>query len=110
MSKLTLNCRAWMPIGKNSLIGKCDLHIAELRLTVRGVLILESHGQRWASLPSVPMLDKAGVALRGDDGRIKYSNVFTFDSKEIRDAFSRAAIEAVLAYCPSAFNERVEQS
>ena len=56
------------------------------------------------------MLDKAGVALRGDDGRIKYSNVFTFDSKEIRDAFSRAAIEAVLAYCPSAFNERIEQS
>ncbi len=107
MSKLTLSCKSYTPIGKNSLVGKCDLHISELRLTVRGVLILESHGQRWASLPSPAMLDKNGVALRGDDGRIKYANIFTFDTRDVRDAFSRAAIDAVLAFAPNAFEREV---
>lgn len=40
MSKLTLTCRAWTPIGKNSLVGKADLHIGELRLMVRGEAVL----------------------------------------------------------------------
>lgn len=101
--KLTIQCESYTPIGKNSLVGKADIRISELRLTIRGVLILENSGKRWASLPSPAMIDRNGVALRGDDGKIRYSNTFQFDSKEVRDAFSRAVIDAVLAHCPSAF-------
>ena len=48
-----------------------------------------------------------GVALRDDAGKNKYANAFTFDSKEVRDAFSAAAIDAVLKFAPGAF-EREE--
>ena len=76
MSKLTIRCTGWTPIGKNSLVGKCDIHITELRLSVRGILILESGDLRWVALPSLPMLDRNGVALRDDAGKIRYSNTF----------------------------------
>jgi hypothetical protein len=53
----------------------------------------------WASLPGKPMLDRNGVVLRDDRGKIKYSRVITFANKELRDRFSEAIIEAIrLAY------------
>ena len=100
--KLMLRCVGWTPIGKNSLLGKCDIKIAELRLSIKGVLVLQSNGVRWASLPSPAMLDKNGVALRDDAGRIKYNAVFSFDNKQVRDAFSAAIIDAVLTAYPGA--------
>jgi hypothetical protein len=106
-NKLMITCESYTAIHKNSLIGKADIRIAELRLTVKGVLILESHGRRWASLPSPAMIDRNGVALRGDDGKIKYSHVFEFDSREVRNAFSEAVIRAVLERAPHAFGEVV---
>lgn len=37
--------------------------------------------------------------------RIRYSACFTFDSKEVRNAFSRAVLDAVLESFPDAFAE-----
>jgi hypothetical protein len=103
--KLTLTCKSYTPIEKNSLLGKADIYVAEMRLTIRGVLILKSNERMWASLPSPAMLDKEGVALRDDRGKVKYSYCFEFDGREVRDAFSRAVIAAVLARAPEAFDE-----
>ncbi len=51
------------------------------------------------------MFDKDGRALRDDRGKIRYANAFTFDSKEVRNAFSEAVIAAVIAAYPDAFEE-----
>jgi hypothetical protein len=109
MSKLTLSCKGYTPINKNTLVGKADIHIAELRLTIRGVLLFESHDKRWASLPAPPMLDKAGVALRDDKGKVRYANnALEFDTKDIRDAFSAQVIARVLEFAPAAFEPEEE--
>jgi hypothetical protein len=105
MTKLTLTCKSFTPISKNSLIGKADIYIEQLRMTARGVLILSSNGKQWASLPSPAMLNKDGVALRDERGKIKYAHCFDFDSREIRDAFSRACIAAVTRAFPDALVE-----
>jgi hypothetical protein len=102
--KLTVTCKSYTPIGKNSLLGKADIYVREIRLTIHGVLVLKSNGRMWVSLPSPAMLDKDGVALRDDRNKIKYSYCFEFDNKQIRDAFGRAVINAVLARAPSAFD------
>jgi hypothetical protein len=98
--KLSITCKSYTPIGKNSLIGKADIYVAEMRLTIHGVLILKSNGRMWVSLPSPAMLDKDGVALRDDRGKVKYSFCFEFDTREVRDAFSRAVIDAVTTHTP----------
>src|SRR5258705_9387589 len=91
-SKLTITVSNYTPLAKRSLVGKCDVHIRELRMTARGVLILSTNGKRWASLPSPAMLDNDRHALRDGNGKIRYANAFSFDSREVRDAFSAAVI------------------
>lgn len=103
-SKLTITVSNYTPLVKRSLVGKCDVHIRELRMTARGVLILSTNGRQWASLPSPAMLDNDGHALRDGNGEVNYAATFTFDSKEVRDAFSAAVINALLEVCPDAFD------
>jgi hypothetical protein len=104
-SKLTIRVSNYWPLAKLSLVGKCDVHIRELRMTARGVLILSTNGKWWVSPPSPAKLDKEGHALRDESGKVSYANAFTFDSKEVRrDAFSAAVINALLEVYPDAFD------
>src|SRR5262249_54831897 len=105
MSKLTLTCKSFTPIGKNSLVGKADIYFEQLRMTARGVLILSSNGKQWASLPSPAMLNKDGIALRDERGKIKYADCFDFDSRAVREAFSTAVVRAVLEFAPAAWEK-----
>ena len=72
-SKLTITVSNYTPLVKRSMVGKCDVHIRELRMTARGVLILSTNGRQWASLPSPTMLDKDGHALRDENGKVNYA-------------------------------------
>jgi hypothetical protein len=38
-------------------------------------------------------------------GKVQYIHVMDFDSREVRDAFSRAVVQAVLERQPEAFDE-----
>lgn len=64
-------------------------------ITVADVAIHVANGRAWASPPSKPMLDRGGAALRDDTGKIRYSPIIGFTSKELRDRFSAGVIEAV---------------
>jgi hypothetical protein len=88
-----------------SLVSKRYVHIRELRMTARGMLILSTNGKRWASPPSPAMLDKEGHALRDESGKVSYATAFTFDSKEVRDAFSAAVINALLEIYPDVLDQ-----
>jgi hypothetical protein len=91
-------------LAKRSLVGKCDVHIRELRMTARGVLILSTNGRRWASLPSPAMPGKDGHALRDENGKIRYANAFSLGSRVVRDAFSAAVTNALLEACRNALD------
>ena len=55
---------------------------------------------RWVGLPGKPLIDKAGPALRDDNGKIRYQAVLAFDDREILRRFSDAACAALDVYPP----------
>ena len=102
--KTTLVCAEWRPLVRNTLRGFAQIEIKELRLRVYDIAIHEKDGRRWAQLPAKPQI-RDGTLVTGDDGRVQYYPVMSFDTREVADAFSRAVIAAVLEHSPRAFDE-----
>jgi hypothetical protein len=101
MSKLTVVCQDWKPLKRNTLLGFARIHVVEMDLVVHDVAVHESHGKRWAQLPSRPWV-KGNEVVTDDNGKIQYSPLLECPRKEVRDAFSQRVIEAVLAAYPNA--------
>lgn len=107
-AKMTLECVGWKPLRRNTLAGFASIRIADMRLTVIDVALHNKGSQRWAALPSKPIIDRNGVAKRDPStGKIVYTPMFDFDAAAVRSAFSDAAVAAVLTLHPHAFNETV---
>ena len=86
-----------------------QVRIVELHLTVADIAVHAKANSRWASLPSKPVLDHAGVAQRNSaTNKIRYVTILKFDTSDVRTAFSRAAVAAVLEAYPDAFTEQME--
>jgi hypothetical protein len=106
LAKLTVTCLSFKPLRRGTLRGFADIRIAELRLDIKDIAIHQKGESRWAALPARPMLDKNGAVIRDrQTGKIQYANIFEFDSRDVRDAFSHAVVAAVLALVPEAFDE-----
>lgn len=104
MAKMTLRCDSFRPFRRSTLVGFAELFINELRLRIKDVAFHQVGDSRWASLPAKPML-KDGVQMKDERGKAQYVNILEWENRYIRDAFSVAAIEAVLAHTPSAFDD-----
>jgi hypothetical protein len=105
MSKMTIRCAAFRAWHRNTLFGFAELKIVELDLTIKDVAIHEKNGMRWAQPPAKPQI-KDGVVVKDDAGKAQYVNIFEFGSRAVRDAFSAAAVRAVLEHEPKAFEEQ----
>jgi hypothetical protein len=106
--KLSVRVEAFTRRRSNSLRGFADLLIPELRLRIREVSVHESHGKRWIGLPARPQVGRDGAARRDDRGKIAYIPTLQFTDREVGDAFSARALEALLERYPDAFDEKVE--
>jgi len=103
MGKLSITCRDFKPLRRNTLRGFAAIRIAELRFDIKDVAIHCKGDSRWAALPAKPMIDGNGVVLRDrDSGKISYSNIFEFTDRATRNAFSDAVIAALLNVFPNA--------
>jgi hypothetical protein len=96
----------WKPRHSGTLRGFCTAHLPS-GITMHEVGIHTRNGLWWAAPPSKPMVGKDGVALRGDDGRIRYSPLIAFESRQLRDRFSLAVIDALRRAHPGVFAEEV---
>jgi len=76
----------------------------ELRLEVRDVAVHRKGAARRAQLPAKPQV-RDGALVKDDAGRVQYVHIMDFDSRDVRDAFSRAVIAAVIRFAPDAFQE-----
>ena len=101
--KLTVTCESFYPLIRNTLRGFAEISIAEMRLTIRDVAVHEKGESRWAALPAKPQI-KDGALVKDVTGKVQYVHILDFDSREMRDAFSRAVMQAVLERAPEAFN------
>jgi hypothetical protein len=71
-------------------------------MVLHDVGIYVDSGRAWALPSSKARLSRDGTALKDDAGKIQYSPVVGFASKELRDKFSNAVIEAVRLAHPDA--------
>jgi hypothetical protein len=105
MSKFTITCTGFTPYHRNTLRGFATIRLPELKLTIHDVAVHQhDSGARWVALPSKPLLDKNGIAKRGPAGKIEYAQLFEFEGRAIRDAFSAAVVRALLEFEPHAFD------
>lgn len=89
----------WRSLKKNSLRGFATVRIGKA-LKVSDISVHCSNGKRWASLPSKPQINKDGVVLREDSGKIKYTPCVSWMDKESSERFSEAVIAAIEAQHP----------
>jgi hypothetical protein len=89
-----LRVTEWHPLHKKTLR---DFTTVELPngLIVRHVSIHSKGGTDRASLPVRPMLDRNGIAVRIDVGKIKYSAVLQWRGRDLTDRFSAAVVTAL---------------
>ena len=59
--KLTVSCLDWRSCERNTLLGFANIHIQEIRLTIRDVALHRKNEKRWASLPSASILKRPMV-------------------------------------------------
>src|SRR4051812_23935601 len=91
----------WKPRRQNTLVGFAVVRLPSgMKLHDVSVHIMGT--KAWASPASKPQIDRNGAAIRGDDGKIKYLPVVSFETKAISDKFSIGVIEALRLAHPDA--------
>lgn len=98
MSK-RLVIRDFRPVRKNSLLGFAKIELP-IGLVISDVTVHESHGKRWASMPSKPVLDSDGRHKQSADGKREYAFIISWRSRELSDGFSEAVLSALDADKP----------
>ena len=106
--KLTIVCRDFKPLHRNSLLGFATIEIVELHMRFFDVTIHQKGESRWAQLAAKPQIGKDGNVIRDSAGKIKYSAVTDFRDEATRKAFSHKVCEAVAAFAPDAFEKMAE--
>jgi hypothetical protein len=91
----------WRPMRWNSLPGFVKIEMPS-GLVIADVTVLGGERGAWASPPSKPMLGRDGIALKDQNGKIKYCPIIEFTSKEVRDRFSTGVIQALRREHPDA--------
>jgi len=104
ISKLTVTCRGFYPLHRNTLRGFCEIRINELRLVIRDIAIHEKGEDRWAQLPARAQI-RDGELVHDADGKIQYFHLMNFETRAVADAFSAAVIRALLEFAPAAFEK-----
>jgi len=100
--KLSITCRAFHPLHRNTLRGFVEIRINELRLIVRDVAVHEKGNTRWVQLPAKAQI-RDGELVHDADGKIQYFHLMNFETRAVSDAFSAAVIRSLLEFAPSAF-------
>jgi hypothetical protein len=106
--KFTIRAENFRRFRSKSLHGFVDLRIEELGFVVVGATLHRSHDKAWIGLPGAARLTREGEVQRGDNGKILYNPTLKIVRRDISDAFSSKAVEAVLQRFPDALNEHPE--
>jgi hypothetical protein len=99
----TITIEDWKPLNKGQLPGFTRVLLPSGLILVGCPVGLNDKGA-WASPPARPQIGKDGEVLRKSSGKIKYSPVIDFASREIRRRWSDAVIAALRASHPEALS------
>lgn len=88
-------------VRKNTLRGFAKV-VMPSGMTITDVSIHVQGDAAWATPPSKAMLNRDGDTMRDDTGKVRYTPIISFRSKELRNRFSSAVIEAMRQSNPEA--------
>jgi hypothetical protein len=94
--------REWREFKKNALLGFARIEMPS-GMIVSDVTVLNGQTGPWPSPPSKPMVGRDGAVMKDDNGKVRYVPIIDFKSKEMRNRWSAAVIEAMRAAHPEAF-------
>jgi len=98
------------PLAKNTLrgfaSGRLDFGGGGV-IEVNDLAVHQVNGRSWVSWPSRPLLDRDGVALRDEAGKVRYSPpLFRPADRALADRLSDAIVAAVRRAHPEVLGER----
>src|SRR5262249_24112161 len=94
----------WRPLRRNSLLGFAKVQFPS-GLVISDITILNGERGPWALPPSKPQIDRDGNALKDQNGKVRYTPIIEFASREIRYRLSSGIIDALRAVHPEALSE-----
>ena len=97
-----IQIRDFRPMRKGSLLGFAKVELPS-GMILSDVTILSGERGPWASPPSKPMIGRDGTAMTDANGKVKYSPIVEFTSKEVRQRFSDGVVEGLRAAHPEVF-------
>lgn len=100
MTAMPVSLLEWKKVEKNTLRGFAKVRMGKA-LIVRDVSVHASHGKRWASLPSKPVLLADGTQKKdANTGKAVYVPILEWADRDTADSFSEGVIQAVEAQHP----------
>jgi len=101
---MSVKVSEWKPINRGALLGTCTVTLPS-GMVLCEVSIFQSDTSLWAAPPSKPMIDRDGYVVTDNTGKRRYATIIEFTSKELRDRWSAAVIEALRAAYPKALRD-----
>jgi hypothetical protein len=102
MSPPSITIADWKPRHSGTLRGFCTARLPS-GMVLHEVAIHTRSGSWWASPASKPMLSRDGTALRDEAGKVRYSPIVSFESRQARDRLSQAVVDALRCAHPEVF-------
>ena len=98
----SIQIRDWRPMRRGNLLGFAKVELPSGMVLVDCTVMQGDRGA-WVSPPSKPMIDRDGVAIKDGSGKVRYTPLVEFTSKEVRERFSNGVIDALRAAHAEAF-------
>ena len=98
--------RRWFPHrnAAGTVAGYLDAELASGLIVNDLRLMIGPTGKRWIGMPSVKQLDRAGQPRLGPDGKALWKDIVECRSKEVRERFEAAILDALRRQHPEAFS------
>jgi hypothetical protein len=91
-----MKCVDYKEVRKGALLGFASIAMPS-GMVIRDCSHCESGGKQWVAPPGKPQIDKDKQTVF-KDGKLQYTNIITFTTRDKQDAWGAAALEAVQAY------------
>ncbi len=91
------------PLQRNSLLGFATVEMPS-GMILHDCGVYQKEGNVWASPPSKPMIGRDGAKVTDRDGRAVYKPIIEFTTKDVRDKWSTAVIDALRQSHPDVLN------
>ena len=93
----------WRPLRKNRLLGFAKVRFPS-GMIIADVPVLTGERGFWASPPSKPQIGSDGVVIKDSStGKVRYTPLIDFASREHRNRWSQAVVDALQTSHPEAF-------